>query len=178
MFFKNVEFSFLPDSLPKVRGRGVIRVPVRNSKCWMCGDLFLCTDKSGYVCPNCGNTPNRFYIDIHYRGKRVKVFCDKQGKALDTNQRAYDMLAYLNIEIENNTFEPSMYIRAEQKSFYASVRLEEYLNYKIDSLAPTYQSDFKRCIRIAKEFFYTKDIRDIKKVDIIGYEKHLKKTLA
>jgi integrase len=173
MFYKTVEFMFPPDSLPKIRKTGVIRIPARHSKCPGCDSYFVCIDDRGYLCPDCHTTPDRFYLDIHYRGKRVRVFCDRQGKPLDTNQRAYDLLAHINCEIESNRFDPSIYVKAEQKELYASVKLDEYFNHKINSIAPSYQTDFKRYIRIAKEFFGIRDVREIRKIDIISYQKYL-----
>ncbi len=173
IFFENAPEIIYPDSLPKIRKTGVIRIPARHSKCPGCDSYFVCIDERGFLCPDCHTTPHRFYLDIHYRGKRVRVFCDRQGKPLDTNQRAYDLLAHINCEIESNRFDPSIYVKAEQKELYASVKLDEYFNHKIDSIAPSYQTDFKRYINIAKEFFGIGDVREIRKIDIINYQKYL-----
>ena len=176
-FIENDPEILYPDSLAKIRKRGVIRVPFRNSRCPACGNDFKLIDALGYLCPDCHTFPERFYLDIHYMGKRVRIFCDRQGKPLDTNQRVYDLLAHINFEIENNSFDPSIYIKAEQKELYISVKLDEYLNHKINSLAPSYQTDFKRYVGIAKKFFGTRDIREIRKIDIINYLNYLQENL-
>ena len=178
IFFENAPEIIDPDSFPKIRKRGVTRVPSRNSKCPACGNEFDTIDERGYICPGCHTTPKRFYLDVHYRGKRVRIFCDRQGRPLDTNQRAYDLLAHINFEIENNRFDPSIYLKAEQKEFYASTKLDEYLNHKINSIAPSYQTDFKRYIRIAKEFFGTGDIREVRKIDLINYQTYLQQNFT
>jgi len=54
-----------------------------------------------------------------------------------------------------------------------STQLERYSDYKVASLAPSYQTHFKRYIRIAKEFYNTKDIRELRKLDIIKYQTYL-----
>jgi integrase len=125
----------------------------------------------------CSSVPTRFYLDVHYSGNRVRVFCDRQGKPLDTYDRAYDLLAHINYEIENHIFIPEKYLKSEQKEFYTETKLDEYCDYKKDSLAPSYQSDFKRYVRYAKEFFNTKDIREIRKIDVINYQKYLQEKL-
>ena len=178
VYFPSVQKELPELSLPKIKGRGVIRVPDRDSKCPVCGCEFACIDEHGFNCAKCKTTPKRFYLDIHYRGKRVRIYCDKQGKPLDTNQRAFDMLAHVNILIENNTFDPSMYVKAEQKQFYASVKLDEYLNYKIESIAPSYKSAFKRYLGIAKDFFGVRDIRELRKLDIINFRMYLEKSFS
>lgn len=177
-FYRTIEDMMPPDCLPKVRKGGVIRVPQRQSKCPVCGGDFVCIDDRGYSCTRCPTTPSRFYLDIHYSGKRVRIFCDKQGKALDTNQRAYDMLAHVNMEIENHTFDPSRYIKSEQEEYYVMNLCDKFLNFKIDSIAPSYQKDYKRMINIVKDYYKTMDIRDLRKLHIINFKEYLEKTFS
>lgn len=178
MFFKNIDQMTPPDSLPKVREVGIIRLRDRDSECPVCGDAFVCIDERGYICPDCQTTPKRFYLDVHYRGKRVRVFCDRQGKALDTNQRAYDMLAHVRVEIENHTFDPSRYIKSEQEEYYVMNLCERFLNYKIDAIAPSYQKDYKRIIGIIKDYYTTTDVRDLRKIHIINFKEYLEKEFS
>ena len=175
MFYKTINDMLPPDSLPKVREVGVIRLRDRDAKCPVCGDDFECTDEHGFICPRCQTTPNRFYLDIHYKGKRVRIFCDRQGKALDTNQRAYDMLAHVRVEIENHTFDPSRYVKSEQEEYYVMNLCKRFLNFKIGSIAPSYQKDYKRIVNIAKDYFKTADVRDLRKIHIINFKEHLEK---
>lgn len=157
--------------------RGKIRVPDRNSKCPNCGESFVDIGKKGFVCGDCLTVPERYFLDIHFRGKRVRIFCDKQGQPLDTHERAFDLLAHINYEIKDFSFDPSRYVKAEQKGFYISTLLDRYEEYKLKSLAPSYQSDFKRYVRTAKDFFSAKDVREIRKVDLIGFQDHLQNKL-
>ena len=173
MFMAFDDETRVEDHLYRLRKRGVVRVPFRCSRCPKCGETWDSVGTEGYFCPHCRTTPARFYLDIHYKGKRVKIYCDGQGKALDSNQRAYDLLAHVNYEIQNHTFDPSKYSKAEQKEFYADVKLDEYLHDKIGSIAPSYKTHFERYVGIAKDFFGTKDVRTIRKVDLINYQRHL-----
>jgi len=112
-------------------------------------------------------------VDIHFGDKRPRIGVDKQGRPLDTYERAYDLLAHIKYEIDNQIFDPAKYIKSEQKEFYISTQLERYSDFKINSLAPSYQTDFKRYIRMAKDFFNTKDVREVRKADIVKYQQHL-----
>lgn len=178
MFFKNIDWMTPPDSLPKVREVGVIRLRDRDLKCPVCGDAFVCIDERGFICPDCQTTPKRFYLDINYRGKRVRIFCDRQGKALDTNQRAYDMLAHVRVEIENHTFDSSSYVKSEQEEYYVMNLCKRFLNFKIDSIAPSYQKDYKRIIGTIKDYYTTTDVRDLRKIHIINFKEYLEKEFS
>ncbi len=164
------------------KGYGVIRIP-NNQSCPNCNGAFKrvilkSASNIAYRCPKCLTVPCRYYLDIHHKGERVRIFSDGQGKPLDTFQRAVDLLSHIRYEIENHIFDSSKYKKSEQKEFYCSIKLDEYLEYKINSLAPSYQADFKRYIRIAKEFFNTKDVREMRKVDIINYQRYLQQNFS
>lgn len=160
--------------------KGAIRVPKKYSYCpnLECESEFIeIGGKDGYICPKgCGTTPKRFYLDVHFKGQRFRIFCDGQGKPLDTYDRAFSLLARINYDIEHYTFDPSKYVKAEQESFYCSTLLDQYLEYKLNSLAPSYHINFKRHIRLAKGFFNTKDVREIRKFDLIIYQRHLQQS--
>lgn len=158
--------------------KGKVRVPRRHLKCPKCGNLFEDIGKKGYVCPDCLTVPDRYYLDLHYRGKRVRIFCDKQGIPLDSFERAFDLLAHINYEINDRSFDPSKYVKSEQKEFYVCTQIDRYEAYKIDSLAPSYKTDFKRYIGIARVFWGSRDIREIRKIDIINYQDYLQKNSA
>jgi len=153
--------------------KGTIRPISRQRKCPKCGRPFQHVPKLGYICADCKTVPNRFYIDLHWKGKRPRICSDMQGQPLDTYDRALNLPARIQHEIDNHSFDPSRYVVSDQKKFWASTLLDEFLAYKADSLAPSYVKDFKRYVRAAKEFFKTSDVRDIRKYDIIAYKKFL-----
>lgn len=157
---------------------GIIRIPSR-LKCPKCSGKFVKVYtkniyNTAYKCPVCLTTPGRYYLDMNnYSSKRVRIFRDGQGKLLDTFQRAVDLLIHINYEIDNHIFDPTKYIKSEQKEFYSEIKLNQYLDYKIDKIAPSNKTDYKRHIIIAKEFFNTKDVREIRKIDLINYQEYL-----
>ena len=150
--------------------KGTIRA---KGRCPVCQGPFEQVKRLGYICPTCKTTPKRFYIDLSYKGQRIRIFSDKQGQALDTYQRAVNLLSHINYEIKNYTFDPTRYIKAELEKFWITNLLDRFLNYKLDSIAPSYQKDYKRLVAIAEDHFNTRDIRDIRKLDIINYKNHI-----
>lgn len=161
-------------------GHGVIRVS-DSQKCLKCGGSFKRVILKGvnslaFRCPDCLTVPVRYYLDIHNSGIRIRVFSDKQGRPLDSLSRAVDLLSHIKYEIETHIFDSSKYQKSEQKAFYASIKLHEYLEYKIKFLAPSYQADFRRYVERAKDFFKTMDVREIRRIDLINYQAYLQKT--
>ena len=165
----------LTSTLGGQKMKGVIRPISRQTNCPACDKKFQYLPKLGYACPSCKTVPNRFRIDIHFSGERYFICSDKQGQALDSFQRALQLQAHIQTEIDNHAFDPSKYIKAEQKEYYVMNLCEKFLNFKIDSLAPSYQKDYKRMVNIAKDYFKTIDVREIRKLDVINYKEHLDK---
>ena len=152
--------------------KGVIRT---KEVCSVCQDSFIEIKKLGYICPTHKTTPKRFFVDLFYKGQRLKIYSDKQGQPLDTYQRASSLLAHINYELKHNLFDPSHYIKQEQEKFYVTTLLDKFLSYKIDSVAPSYQSHYRRFVGMHKEYFKARDAREIRKIDIINYKEYLEK---
>lgn len=84
--------------------KGTIRV---REKCPTCkGPFEYVNKKLGYTCKSCKTIPTRFYIDIFYQGRRVRLFSDKSGQVLDSYARALGILSSINYEIKNHEFDP------------------------------------------------------------------------
>ncbi len=149
--------------------KGVIRC---KGRCPSCGEPFVGMKRLGFICPDCKTVPRRCYIDLSFKGKRIRIFSDKQGQPLDSYQRAESLLKVINHEIRGFTFDPSKYIKAELEQYWATNLLDRYLAQKQKELAPTYLKDHKRMGRIAKDFFGTKDVRELRKLDLINFKDH------
>jgi hypothetical protein len=50
-------------------------------------------------------------------------------------------------------------------------------NERIDNIAPTYKNNYKHYIQIEKDFFSTRDVREIRNYDAINFEKHLSESV-
>ena len=151
--------------------KGCIRPISRQMRCPKCGKKFQHFPKFGYVCFECQTKPDRFYIDIFWQGSRKSVCSDKQGIALDSYDRAFNLLSTIQGEIDNHTFDPSRYVASDLKHFWASTLLSKFEEEKKPSLAPSYVKDFERYILAAKEFFDNKDVREIRKKDLVEFKK-------
>jgi integrase len=151
--------------------KGTIRV---REKCPICGGPFEYVNKKlGYICKPCKTIPTRFYIDIFYQGKRVRLFSDKTGQVLDSYARALNILSSINYEIKDHEFDPSNYVQAELQQFWVTTLLDRFLSHKLTSIAPSYKKDYERMVGKAKDFFKNKDVREIRKIDIVNFKEHL-----
>ncbi|MBM4147404.1 MAG: hypothetical protein FJ240_14215 [Nitrospira sp.] len=155
--------------------KGTIRPTARESKCPKCLKSFKHIIKIGYVCPDCKTVPQKFVIDIPWKGDRPRICSDKQGQPLDTYRRADDLLTHIQIEIASHTFDPSRYVAAETGKYYSSSLLEEFLQDKLKSTAPSYRSGYKKQVERAKQYFGNSDVREIRKDDVFKYLEFLKK---
>ncbi len=155
--------------------QGAIRV---KGKCPDCGNSFKQIDRLGFICPACKVKPTRFFIDLRYKRLRLRLFSDKQGQALDTYQRARNLLEHINYEIKDFCFNPNNYIKAEIEKYWVVNLVDKFLMHKLDSIAPSYQKDYLRLTKFAKDFFKTKDAREIRKIDLVNYKDHLEQTTS
>lgn len=154
------------------RMQGTIRA---KGHCPVCRNKFIEVKRFGYICSAHKTVPKRFFVDLFYKGQRIRVFSDKQGQPLDTYQRASDLLSHINYEIKNYSFDPTKYIKQQLEKYYVVNLLEKFLESKIETLAPSYQKDYMRYTRIAQSFFGAMDVRELKKIDLINYKEHLER---
>ncbi len=151
---------------------GIIR---SKGKCPVGQCKFEEVHRIGFICSVHKTVPCRFYIDLFFKGQRIRLFSDGHGQPIDTYQRALNLLSHINYEIKNYTFEPSKYVKQELEKFYVSSLLDKFLAFKLDAIAPSYRKDYRRYIKLARDFFTTKDARELRKIDVINYKEYLEK---
>ncbi len=174
-------FLTLQDSISYlIAGKGEIMKGsiCARGKCIVCNGKFTEIKKVAFFCPDHKTVPKRFYIDFSFKGQRYKLFSDRYGQVLDSYQRAEALLVHINGEIERHAFDPTHYVKQELEKFYTDRLLDGFLEYKLSNkkIAPSYVSHYKRHISIAKEYFKSKDVRDLRKLDIVNYTDHVRKT--
>jgi integrase len=155
--------------------KGFIRT---KEKCPICQSKFTKIPKLGFICNEHKTTPNRYYIDFYENGQRFRLFSDRHGQILDSYKRAENLLGRVNSEIKNKTFDPTNYLKNELEKFYISKLLDDFLESKLTGnkpIAPSYVRHYRRYVGIAKEHFGAKDVRDIRKLDIINYHSYVSK---
>ncbi|MBF0554062.1 MAG: site-specific integrase [Nitrospirae bacterium] len=161
--------------IDKAESEGKMKGSIRaKGKCPNCEKAFSHLKRLGFICADCKTTPSRFYVDIFWKGQRVRVFCDKTGQPLDTYQRALNLQATIQHEIENFTFDISRYSKAELQKYWASTLLDQFLEAKLKTVAPSYMRAYKILVTSHKNFFTNMDVRNIKKLDIVNYIEHLR----
>jgi integrase len=164
--------------------KGSIRPISRQASCPKCGNKFKHITKLGYVCPDCKTTPMRFYLDIHWNGQRPRICSDKLGQSLDTYERAQNMLAHIQYEIDNHTFDPARYVAADIKKFRFENVIRKWIKEKEQEaekgfLSWSYIRPMQGHINnYIIPFFKTKDIRDIRTVDIKDFVRQLPDRLS
>ena len=158
--------------MPK-KTQGTIRA---KGRCPICKEKFTEIKGIGYICLEHKTVPKKVWVDFPSKGERIRIFSDKTGKPLDTYTRAEEVLKHIHYELTNHTFDPQKYIKAEASKFWTVNLLERFEKDRIDQIAPSYKKDYKRMIRIAKEFFKAQDVREIHKLHIINYQKHCQET--
>ena len=162
--------SHLASNTGEEKMKGTVRT---RGKCPMCEGKFQHILKLGFICPRCKTTPRKFYVDIPYKGQRIRIFSDTTGQILDTYQRALTLLSHINEELKNHSFEPSRYVKSELQGFYAQNLLDRFLKDKISSISPSRINHYTRYTNLAKEFFKTKDVREIRRIDLSDYKRYL-----
>lgn len=152
-----------------MKGDGTIRA---RGKCPVCGYSFSEIKGVAFVCLQHKTVPSKLYVDLFWKGQRIRIYSDKTGQVLDTYDRANTVLKTIRSEIESHTFDPQRYIKADVTKFRASNLLDRFLKDKLKEIAPSYERAYKRAVLIAKEFFGVQDVRDLRKLDVINYLNH------
>ena len=154
---------------------GTIRA---KGKCPVCHGKFTEIKKLGFICTVDQTTPRKFYVDFYHKSRRFRLFSDRHGQILDSYKRAENLLGRINSEIRDKAFDPTNYLKSELEKFYISKLLDDFLESKltgIKPIAPSYVRHYRRYVGIAKEHFGAKDVRDIRKLDIINYHSYVSK---
>ena len=153
------------------------KVKIRTKeKCPKCGKSFQELPGIALFCPKCKTTPRRFYIDLTWQGKRIRVYSDKQGNPLSSYEQAKRLASVIELEIQNKTFDPSKYVKKDFKNFLFENYIQKWIDFSQDRLKP---SSFKTRKVIASKYlipyFKSKDIREIRTSDIQDFYSALKK---
>jgi len=154
--------------------KGFIRT---KEKCPICKSKFTNIPKLGFICNEHKTTPNRYYIDFYNDGQRFRLFSDRHGQTLDSYKRADQLLGRVNGEINDKTFDAANYLKSELDKYYVSRLLDMFLKYKLTgekAIAPSYVKHYSRYVGIAKDYFGSKDVRDLRKLDITNYQSYVR----
>lgn len=150
------------------------KVRSKEMSCPVCHKPFIQVERVGIFCQDHPKVhPDRFFIDLFWLGKRIKIYSDKVGKVLDSYTRAFDILSDINSELQEKTFDPSKYVRQEQEKFLLKKQLDQFFLLKKKAIAPSYLPNYGAMRSAVKEFFKNMDLRDLRKLDIFNFKEFI-----
>jgi len=114
---------------------GSIRAATKNNKCPECGEKFIDTGNQ-LICSSCRMKPDKFLTDLHWQGKRVRLFKDRSGETLDSYNRAKRLLERIRGEIDDKSFDPTFYTKADKRKFQFDRYVWHWFDMIKDDLAP------------------------------------------
>jgi len=162
-----LEFSNFSDKKVKIRTK---------EKCPRCRRPFQEIPGVALFCPRCKTVPRRFFIDLCYDGKRIKIYSTKSGEPLTSYEQAKRLQEVITYEIESGTFNPSLYVKKDFKEFLFENYIQKWLEFSETKLKPSTLKDRKRVVKsLFIPFFRGKDIREIKSAHIQDFYMFLQK---
>lgn len=153
-------------------------------KCPVCSSHFKHIQRIGFICPEHKTTPKKFFIDLFYKVRRIRIYSDKTGQVLDSYQRALDLLSRINSELKEHIFDPSRYVKADLEKFYFSEVAKKWIEEKKKDVAQGLRaySYIKELETYNKRyfipFFGINDIREIRRYNIDEFKSSLPGHLA
>lgn len=174
-------------NLDERKMKGVIRPISRQRYCRACGEKYVRSHErnEGFICPaGCLDRPDRYYLDIWWKNMNYSVCSDRTGQPLDSYLRAKTLLAMVNAEIQNYTFDPKNYLKAELESYYFSNKIGKWLKAKEKNkakgkIAPSTLKVYGVYVsNYYTPFFKNRDVREIRTSQIKQFYQELPDSLS
>ncbi len=152
-------------------------VPVKIAKirtkqrCPICGEPFIEIPNNGLICIQHKTVPKKLFVDVYWKGERVKVYSNKSGQVLSSYDLARDVQGQIETEIKNKTFDPEKYRKQNQALFLCPTLLDKFL--KDREKRTSLSTHYSRYVVVLKEHLHDKDIREIRKLDLINLKEEL-----
>lgn len=150
-------------------------------ECRKCGGKFT---GEPLGCPSCLTIPTRYFLDVPWKGERLKIYSGKDGHPLAHWEGAQRLLEAIRHEIDTGRFDPKEYQARELHN----LRFENYVQVWLSRreaecrrqhLARSYFKDLKGAARnYFIPFFGKKSIRDIRAGDIEDFRNSLPENLS
>lgn len=150
--------------------KGSIRT---KEKCPKCGKSFENIDNRLLICKDHFTIPTRYFIDLYWHGRQLKIYSDSNGRILNNYELASRLLTEIRQKIDKpGKFDPADYVakryQAMQFSDYARKWVyrykEMYIRKEISKITWAQKKSYTDALFIP--FFKNYDIRDIKTGDI------------
>ncbi len=152
-----------------------IHIRKRWVKCDCGCSRWLKIDTNRYTCERCeSERPTNYYLEFWYSGKQRMLYSDERGRPIDSLARAKFLREDILYEIQKGVFNVNRYIKVKKVKTFPL--LEEFYKEKSKTIAPSYISAYQTLVNEAKTFFGAKNVRELTKKDLLGYQKHLETT--
>ncbi len=150
------------------------RVKIRTKeKCPKCKKPFQETPV-GLLCPKCFTVPRRFFVDLSWKGRRIRVYSFKDGQPLsswDLAQRARQLIEH---EIESRSFDPTKWVKKDIRQFLVRTLVERYIEDKKEDIKPSSLRKKQIWLRIFTHTLGSEDVRDLKTIHIQRFYENIK----
>ncbi|MBF0520554.1 MAG: tyrosine-type recombinase/integrase [Nitrospirae bacterium] len=157
--------SYLLDETEGDKMPGTIRT---KQSCPVCSKPFIHLQKVGIICPQHRTIPTKYFVDLSYKGQRLKIYSSRKGETLDSYSKTNETLEHIRYEVRNHTFDPSKYVKSEMRGYLFSHQTHLFIREKEDeeikgSIAPTYIGNLKNYFnQYFLPYFADMDVREIK----------------
>lgn len=147
-----------------------------NERCPICQKYFGVTNKGkDLVCFKHKTRPKKYYVDLHHRGERIRLFKGYDGRVLDSYNRAFRLLERIRGEIDNKSFDPTFYKKIDCQKYEFNRYIWSWFDHMKEDWAPATKIKNSWLIRkYIDPFFGDMDIREIRGRKIAEFYKTLK----
>lgn len=149
-------------------------------KCPRCGGAFR---GEPLRCQQCQTAPRRYYLDMPWRGEKIRLYSDQDGYPLDSHDRAARLLNHVRFEIDRGIFDPKNYVKRDLRQLQFANYAAAWLKRKAQEqergqLSLSYLRSCQKCLRRLNEFFSLTNIREINEGKLEDFVLSLPSTLA
>jgi len=135
-------------------------------------------------CPSCLTIPTRYFLDVPWKGERLKIYTGKDGHPLAHWEGAQRLLEAIRHEIDTGRFDPREYQTRELKSLRFDNYAQEWLRRRQKELERGHisLSYFQECQsyvhRYFVPFFERRSIRDLREAHVEDFRDQLPEHLS
>jgi integrase len=155
-----------------MKNGGTIRT---KEKCPVCYKSFTHIQKLGLICAEHRTVPNKYFVDLYYAGRQIKIYSYKSGRILDSYQIALETLEHIRYEIRNHQFDPTKYVKIDIARFLFQNLIKKWLDAKTDLISIFKYQQVNKNFFV---FFNNTDVRDIRASHVYEFYQQLPDRLS
>ncbi len=141
------------------------KVKIRTKeKCPKCGGKFEEIPGVAFLCLKCKTTPKRYFIDLTWQKKRIRIYSDKSGQPLSSYEQARRLASHIQYEIDHHIFDPSLYVASDLEKFRIEYLVKKYLSEKEKQLKYSAFRKKKLWLNKAMEALLSQGVTDVREI--------------